>query len=303
MRLKDSGSLKVGVSLAITVFLLFFLILGIPFRDIDRKAEAVIGSQGNLGDLSVQSKHRHNLSASGTLHDIRSDEPQICIFCHSPHNSFTPSDDPKILNAPLWNHRLSSASYNMNAITDEFINTTTATVQPDGASKLCLSCHDGTVGVGEIYSRPSTPITMLGACLDLTGAITEACGGIYFGTTPSHHIFSVPINDELISDVAPTCPSHMLLKYPWQATGSAPANPNVLLRPTTVTYKGFPGIDGGDVGLPKYKDGYFYGVQCTSCHDPHMYREVSGTSCKFLVDGCVGDLDPVCLACHSWTCI
>lgn len=64
---------------------------------------------------------------------------EICIVCHTPHNANT-----TVLNAPLWNHSLSNvASYTLYSSA-----TMNATVgQPDGSSKLCLSCHDGTVAL------------------------------------------------------------------------------------------------------------------------------------------------------------
>lgn len=64
---------------------------------------------------------------------------EICIVCHTPHNANT-----SVTNAPLWNHALSAvASYTLYSSA-----TMNATVgQPDGSSKLCLSCHDGTVAM------------------------------------------------------------------------------------------------------------------------------------------------------------
>ena len=79
---------------------------------------------------------KHNLSASspGTIKDPG--EGEICIFCHTPHTSQG--------QVPLWNHTASSAAYTPYSST-----TAKALVgQPTGASKLCLGCHDGTVGIG-----------------------------------------------------------------------------------------------------------------------------------------------------------
>lgn len=63
---------------------------------------------------------------------------QICIACHTPHNA-----DMSVTNAPLWNHEVTTATYTVYNS-----NTLDATVgQPNGVSKLCLSCHDGTVAL------------------------------------------------------------------------------------------------------------------------------------------------------------
>ncbi len=78
----------------------------------------------------------------GSAHDFSGQtwntSGQICIVCHTPHNANT-----SVTNAPLWNHALTTATF-----TPYSSATLTATVgQPTGISKLCLSCHDGTVAL------------------------------------------------------------------------------------------------------------------------------------------------------------
>ena len=61
---------------------------------------------------------------------------EICIVCHTPHNAIAGVN-------PLWNHEVTTSIFTLYAS-----STLDATVgQPDGNSKLCLSCHDGTVAV------------------------------------------------------------------------------------------------------------------------------------------------------------
>ena len=92
----------------------------------------------------------HNLSISGPGTVIAETEGDICIFCHAPHT--------KAGQIPLWNREDSHATYKPYTST-----TLKATVgQPTGASKLCLSCHDGTVALGMVANR-STPIRMRNA--------------------------------------------------------------------------------------------------------------------------------------------
>lgn len=69
---------------------------------------------------------------------------ETCILCHTPHNSIETV-------TPLWNHQLSSASYTLysSSTIDAAIG------QPSGESKLCLSCHDGTVAVDNIGGNTS----------------------------------------------------------------------------------------------------------------------------------------------------
>jgi len=84
---------------------------------------------------------KHNLSVSGPGSVRASAESEICVFCHTPH--FATGD------GPLWNHQMSAAIYKPYSS-----STLKATVgQPTGASRLCLSCHDGTVALGMVHSR------------------------------------------------------------------------------------------------------------------------------------------------------
>ena len=92
----------------------------------------------------------HNLSASGPG-DIRAHgEGQVCLFCHTPHNA-SPHQNP------LWNRGPSTASY-------QIYQSSTLDAkpgQPTGSSKLCLSCHDGTIALGSVLSR-TDKIRMIG---------------------------------------------------------------------------------------------------------------------------------------------
>ncbi len=82
----------------------------------------------------------HDFSASGWSGQ------EICVACHTPHNS-----DTGVTDAPLWNHTVTTASYTLYTNPGTLNATTT---QPTGVSKLCLSCHDGTVAIDSIVNSP-----------------------------------------------------------------------------------------------------------------------------------------------------
>lgn len=89
----------------------------------------------------------HNLSVSGPGSIKATEESEICIFCHTPHHS-----SPR---KPLWNRQDPGVTYTLyNSSTID-----ASPGQPDGASILCLSCHDGTIAIGSVLSR-ETPIEM-----------------------------------------------------------------------------------------------------------------------------------------------
>lgn len=106
---------------------------------------------------------RHNLSAGGPGTVKAAEEAQICIFCHTPHNT-APS-------GPLWNRRSPGATYT------PYTSSTLKSIpgQPTGASLLCLSCHDGTIALGDVLTR-ATPIAMSG------GVTTIPAGASRLGT-------------------------------------------------------------------------------------------------------------------------
>ncbi|MDD5458005.1 MAG: cytochrome c3 family protein [Phycisphaerae bacterium] len=60
-----------------------------------------------------------------------------CSYCHTPHGA--------LVGTPLWNHKLSSAVYKIY----ESTSLDAKVGQPTGSSKLCLSCHDGTIALTE----------------------------------------------------------------------------------------------------------------------------------------------------------
>ena len=79
---------------------------------------------------------------SNTAHDFSAQGysgGEICVVCHTPHNS-----DTSVTDAPLWNHTVTTQTYNMYSSGSL---DATSVGQPGGVSKLCLSCHDGTVAI------------------------------------------------------------------------------------------------------------------------------------------------------------
>jgi len=92
---------------------------------------------------------KHNLSMTGPG-DLKSlNETRICVFCHTPHNA-----SPQ---TPLWNRSLQPFNY----VLYESSTLRAPLRQPDGPSRLCLSCHDGTIALGNVL-KPVGGISMTG---------------------------------------------------------------------------------------------------------------------------------------------
>jgi len=113
----------------------------------------------------------HNLSAGGPGPVRASMEDQVCIFCHAPHNA-TPVQ-------PLWNRVMPTEAYTI--YTSRALEAQPD--QPTGMSKLCLSCHDGTIALGMVASL-STPIVMSGS----VSTIPEGSGHIGTDLSDDHPI-------------------------------------------------------------------------------------------------------------------
>lgn len=147
---------------------------------------------------------------------------EICKVCHIPHNANT-----AVTNAPLWNHQLTStASFTLYSS-----GTLNATVgQPDASSKLCLSCHDGTVAI-ENFSGTTSGTTYM-------GTLGTPVGYANVGTDLS--------NDHPIS-------------FTYDA---ALATTDGGLNDPTTTASGL----GGTISQKMLISGK---VQCASCHDVH----------------------------------
>lgn len=100
---------------------------------------AFLGTDASGGSIRDT---KHNLSVSGPGVVRTTSDSRVCIFCHTPHKARR--DIPY-----LWNRSDTTVNY-----IPYQSSTLHATVgQPTGTSKLCLSCHDGTIAIGAVVSE------------------------------------------------------------------------------------------------------------------------------------------------------
>ncbi len=127
---------------------------------------AIAFASACFGDESIVNS-KHDLSAQGRGAVRAVTENEICIFCHTPHNAAPQT--------PLWNRENPRTHYRIynSSTTDARID------QPSGPSKMCLSCHDGSMALGNVLSRPVTqPIVMTARTIppgnaDLTNDLSD----------------------------------------------------------------------------------------------------------------------------------
>jgi predicted CXXCH cytochrome family protein len=84
----------------------------------------------------------HNLNTSG----IAVPNQEVCRPCHAPHGTSTEV-------GYLWNHALSAGGWTLWA------DSNAASVM-SGSSRLCLSCHDGTVAIDSFGGNTGTQFVL-----------------------------------------------------------------------------------------------------------------------------------------------
>lgn len=227
---------------------------------------------------------KHNLSVTGPGEVKAVSEDEVCIFCHTPHGANTTAP------TPLWNRDLSGATYIPYSSSSL---EATGLGQPGGSSKLCLSCHDGTIALGSVNNLSGSGAGNGGATpeIDMQGT---AVGGTMPEGAGASSGFTRRLGTDLTND------------HPISFTydDALALEDGELRAPSAV-----PEIDDRVPGMhPEVPltDGQ---LQCTSCHDPHI-RDTSGENIKFLrlnrfqeaeplTGGFDAQIDQICLACHD----
>ncbi len=228
---------------------------------------------------------------AGTPHDlsvgsggVEFNTDRVCVFCHYPHNA-----NPAV---PLWNHTLSTSTYDLytsSTIDSDYaagITPPTGVSLSNTSSGLCLSCHDGTVAVNSVNTGPSgitEVVSTGGGVIDATTYAISSTVSVYIGTDltndhPVDIIYRGSSDDPDLND-----PSTVICTN--AATGQD-ITVQDLLRP-------------GNNGLQNT-------VQCTSCHEPHKSltadtdicgNSYTGASKNFMRIDLAGSL--LCYGCHN----
>jgi hypothetical protein len=222
----------------------------------------------------------HNFSISGSGNVTASTESQICVFCHTPHQATV------MPNAPLWNRQASGATY--TPYTSNSIDANDIAATPGGSSKLCLSCHDGTIAIGSV--------NVLNAQANVTISLTGTGAG---GIIPSGAGDTTGFTRKLDTNLSNDHPISFTYNSTLSILDGELRNPDI---ETHIANR----IAGSKPLVPLENDK----VQCTSCHDPHIRDVDVAKNIKFLrlnrfQEGIPsgGNFsqanDIVCLSCHD----
>lgn len=230
-----------------------------------------LANKHNMSNQSSNTVKAQPLANDGT--------DQICIFCHTPHAATPDSPlwsrpDPASSSFPIYGNPLVIGG-GIDAGTGGVAGQTsrsqynTAALYPNGASRMCLSCHDGVTAIGLLSD--STTINML--------------GGTNLGDFPSAAAAIIGSASILGADLSTSHPVSFVYNEPVRTDLLAYYGVGSYILPDTA--------DAVDTPL----DGQSR-MQCTTCHDPHddtraaigipFWRQTGGTP-----------YDDVCDACHS----
>lgn len=271
-------------------------------------ALVLAGGSAFAGTTIVNTKHDLSAGAPGVNYGDSGEQGglnRICVYCHAPHNTIAPGSDEAggVNYLPLWNHEVTfefyapysngsdepTPSYTLNDNgtpadpSDDFWEAKTgaqdhqsyaefilgsAPYQPGGVSRLCLSCHDGSVATN------SYGTTTMNA--DSTGSNDVFINGS--GATFSNNQYT--IGDSYLG-------GHGLANHhPIGFNYADAANSDVEIKGATEAVLG---------DKPVAAVLWNNNMECTTCHDVH--DSDNGTAEKFLW---ISDTkSALCLACHD----
>jgi predicted CXXCH cytochrome family protein len=223
----------------------------------------------------------HNLSSTGPGTVKSSNDVGVCIFCHVPHGG---------VDKHLWNKQL-PADYDLQKLytSSTYVQTNN---QISERSKLCLSCHDGTIALGQTVATGDLGVTKLMA--------------------PSNYLGTDLRRDHPISFSMPARDDGEIATWLLSATPTSP-DPNVKLRDGMVecTTCHDPHVPDNDpVATTKFLvRSNQNGGLCLNCHDPnrgdlagytstpHSMSQSTVSLAAGLTYSTVGENS--CMSCHS----
>jgi hypothetical protein len=212
---------------------------------------------------------------AGTDHDFTGEGVGLCSFCHSPHRAQSTS--------LLWNHRFS-----VNIFQWDIPETTAGTQFPSfagdtyrGVTSKCLSCHDGSVAIGDIVwwqgKVPSFPLD------DDRHGLGDDVNIGFGGNLAGNHPVAMPFPFQQTAST-----------YNGVTTGSSFVPADWQPDPRTLGIRLFV-----DDGLGNISAGAIVGrtgIECSSCHDPHNRETVDEFFLRGRQTGSTTAY--LCLKCH-----
>jgi hypothetical protein len=230
------------------------------------------------GSGIYQTAHDINFKLGPAVQD---NQDRLCAFCHTPHHAYTATDPAPVGPvlaasgyAPLWSHGVTTANFTPYASTtfDVKGGQTMANDPLIGPSRLCMSCHDGTVALDTYYGATGTHFISNGANTN-------------FGAQPKIELDGLKTHPIGFDATAVN-------------TGGAQADSHLWANYIDNTYRGNAGTTTVKDRL--FQDTYF---TCSTCHDVHNKVNDTSASIKvgtqnyFILGGQTNSA--LCITCHN----
>jgi opacity protein-like surface antigen len=218
------------------------------------------------------SVHDMNVVGDASNNIVADEQGRVCAFCHTPHHAIDPGASDYM---PLWSHNLSAAtSYSQYDSQTFDAKTVGAIDQLAGPSRLCMSCHDGTVAPDQHYGTTAATGGTMFTGDNFTGATFQIGVANAFGLSNDH-----PIGFD-----------YTLVQAEEVTTGSDGLN---LIDASTIytgtAKKVLPNLFGGTI------------MTCATCHDVHNKDNVvnTGATVKNYLVYADQNGSQLCLTCHK----
>jgi len=203
----------------------------------------------------------------------------LCTYCHTPHKASS--------TLLLWNHKYSSSTFQWDVA-----STTAGTALPSfsgssygGPSAKCLSCHDGTVAIGDVNwfgeAKQVLDTTKMDDTIFLiTNSVTAGVGDL-----KGNHPVAIPYP----LNGAPNVYNNIV-------TGANLATNDFDADPTANNMRLYSDVGGGII-TGKVTPGKT-GIECSTCHDPHNKAATEDLFLRGKLVGATKASGYICLQCH-----
>jgi len=196
---------------------------------------------------------------AGSKHDFSTNSwntsrHSMCSPCHSIHDT-----DPNQL-VPLWAHATTTKTFTMYD-SPTFDGKASQTPQPSGASKACLSCHDGSLAVNQSFS-----------------------GSITGGATNAQY---VSVNRQIGED------GNLANTHPISFNYNQAQGLDEFIRPSSEVMSFATGNMTGKKINDLLKNGM---MECSSCHDVHKQKGYAPSDTFMRIVR--NDYSELCRTCH-----
>jgi predicted CXXCH cytochrome family protein len=227
----------------------------------------VIAAQAASGGVITGSNHDLSAVSAGFKHagDFYNDYDEVCIYCHTPHGAL-----PAV---PLWNRDMYQGDYTLYS--SQTLDAVLEQPSLTGVSRMCLSCHDGTIAIDALVNEPNKSFTLSNVHMGMAragqvGGTAEKCGTCHTDDSVTRSFMTTDISN------------HHPVSFPY--TDGLAGIDGKLETPSDT-----PSGLGGTIALDMLVNDY---VECSTCHNVHDPDII-----PFMIKSNEGSA--LCVTCHN----